>query len=212
MKIEIKPTTIERIEKMGGTLTDAAINKALDIIEGIRKGPVPELNGIQIKPATIERIEKIGGTLTDVAINKAIDIIEGKEDGPEPKLKLTGTKPVKVTLNGKDIKSGGSWTFVLIQLMILAARNKANVDRLGEIFAHPAVIEGRISDEQHKPIGGTNYSIRYMTSTYTGHAIIHGARKLGYKLCIEYQFTDSGKMGEIRVIGDDKDIDKDDET
>ena len=206
MKIEIDPATIERIEKMGGALTDAAINEALDIIEGIRKGPVPKLKGVQIKPETMERIEKIGGTLTDIAINKAIEIIEGKEDGPESKLKLTGTRPIKAKINGMDIiNSRGSWTFILTELMSLAAKDKANVNRLGEIFAHPAVIEGRISDEQHRPIKGTNYSIRYMTNTHTGHAIIHGASKLGYRLRIEYQFTGSGKTGRICVTDEDDD-------
>ncbi len=34
MKIEIKPATIKRIEKMGGTLTDIAVNKAIDILTG----------------------------------------------------------------------------------------------------------------------------------------------------------------------------------
>ena len=199
MKIEIKPATIKRIDKMGGTLTDAAINKALDIIEGIRKGSVLKLKGVQIKPKTMKRIEKIGGTLTDVAINELIDMIEGKRELPEPKLKLTGTKPIKATINGRNINSVGSWTFILLELMRLAARDKANVNRLGEIFAHPAVIEGRISDEQHKPIGKTNYSVRCMKNTYTGRAIIQGARKLGYKLYIKFQFTRSGKTCEIRV-------------
>lgn len=34
MKIEIKPATVKRIEKMGGTLTDVAINKAIDTVTG----------------------------------------------------------------------------------------------------------------------------------------------------------------------------------
>ena len=154
---------------------------------------------IEIKPATAERIEKIGGTLTDVAINKAIDIVEGKTDCPKPKLKLTGTKPIKATINGKNVDSEKlGWSFILLELMRLAGKDKANLNRLGEIFSHPAVIEGRICDAQHRPIEGTNDSIRYMTNTPTGFSIIHGAKNLGYKLCVEYQWTD-GKTGEMRV-------------
>ena len=154
---------------------------------------------IEIKSATIERIEKMGGTLTDVAINKAIDIVEGKRDCPKPKLKLTGTQPIKAKINGKDVNNKKlGWSFILLELMRLAVKDKANLNRLGEIFSHPAVIEGKISDAQHRPIEGTNDSIRYMLNTSTGFSIIHGAKKLGYKLYIKYQWT-NGKRGEIRV-------------
>lgn len=154
---------------------------------------------IEIKPTTVERIEKIGGTLTDVAINKAIDIVEGKKDDTKPKLNLTGTKPIKATINGKSVNSKNlGWSFILTELMRLAGKDKTNLNQLGEIFSHPAVIEGKIRDAQHIPIEGTNNSIRYMTNTPTGYSIAYGAKKLGYKLYIEYQWTD-GKRGEMRV-------------
>lgn len=154
---------------------------------------------IEIKPATVKRIEKMGGVLTDVAINKAIDIIEGKKDCPKPKLKLTGTKPIKAIINGKDVDGEKlGWSFILLELMRVAGKDKTNLNQLGEIFSHPAVIEGKIRDAQHIPIEGTNNSIRYMTNTPTGYSIAHGAKKLGYKIYIEYQWTD-GKRGEMRV-------------
>lgn len=154
---------------------------------------------IEIKLATVKRLEKMGGTLTDVAINKAIDIIEGKGDDPKPKLNLVGTKPIKAAINGKKVDSNKlGWSFILIELMRLAGKDKANLNRLGEIFSHPAVIEGRVRDAQHIPIEGTNDSVRYMPNTPTGYSIVHGAKKLDYKLYIEYQWTD-GKRGEMRV-------------
>lgn len=155
---------------------------------------------IEIKPATVKRIEKMGGTLTDVAINKAIDIVTGeKEVQKSDDYVLTNARPIKAIINGRDIDNGDlSWSFILLEMMALAGKDKANLGKLGEIFSHPAVLEGRIKDRQHKPIEGTSYSVRLMNATPTGRSIRHGAMNLGYKVYIEHRFED-GEVGRIEV-------------
>ena len=155
---------------------------------------------IEIKPSTVKRIEKMGGTLTDVAINKAIDIITGeKEVQKSDDHILTHSRPIKAIINGRDIDNGDlSWSFILLEIMALAGKDEVNLEKLGEIFSHPAVLAGRIKDRQHKPIEGTNYSIRLMNATPTGHSIRHGAMNLGYKVYIEHRF-ENGEIGTIEV-------------